>query len=205
MGDESMKKIKIRDTHVSSSIANSVFSIQKGQIVSVPDDFFVDKSVFDLVEEDGKPVEIKSEISDMEVKALLDMPNLSNLQAKLRDMNAQVPMLTKIAAAEMAGKKRKNWLEWFASIPVPMDQGIKITKEGMLLKELMSIKGVNDKLAALMIEKYKDKEGIIERLTNNKKDIEVMKGMTHEIIEAMLKHFKLTKDKVTSKKSMFGG
>ena len=201
-----MKKIKIRDTSSVTSVANVIFSIEKGQIVSVPDNFKVDESIFKLVEDsEGKPIADDRVMSDMEAKRLLEISNFSNFTQKVEALDLNTENLTKLRLFEKAGKKRKEWMTYFLTIMEPEDTGEQITDEGMLTREIMSVKGINDMLARDIVEKYKTREEIVKRLSNNKNDIEALKGMTHEIVEALLNHFKIVKSKVTTKKTMFGG
>src|SRR3990167_379129 len=154
-----MQKIKIRDTCPMGSIANVFFSIQKGKIVSVPDNFKVDESVFEIVEDSkGNKLEAKPLISDMEAKAFLQIANFSNFKSRINELSLVKSSLNKLYEFEKAGKKRKEWMIFLGSIPEAVDDGTQINDAGMLFRELLSIEGVNGQLAKSIVTKYNDRK-----------------------------------------------
>ena len=200
-----MKKIKLKDTHPYSSVANRFFSIEKGMIVTVDNSFPVDENVFDVVEINGKPVKIERQpLNDIEIEGLLGMTQISNFKDKLVSLDLDYGHLQQLLARERQTKKRREFVDYLERIPKPVDRGIKLTSDVLFKNELMAIPKVNEKTAAFLVSEYKSRDDLINDL--KKPGLSgAEKALNRDVLDELKKHFKFVKSVVTTKKIMFGG
>lgn len=164
-------KIKLKDTDPASSLRNRLFSIEKGQIVEVPDDFPISDR-FDIVEKEGevllkedklKQVDIDRMLRDQEPKAIIEF--LKKIDATYNDID-------RVHNAELKGRRRRELITFCRNVPRAVDKGIKYTDESFFVNELKHIserlgketKGIDDKTARTIVQEYKTREELIEAL-----------------------------------------
>ena len=200
-----MKKIKLRDTYPSKSLANRYFSMEKGQIVTVDDNFPIDKETFEVVEVNGKPVDDRrKELSVGEITILLEISNISNFKERLNDLDLNYNQIQQLLKEERNGRRRKDYLEHMMIVPKPVDVGMKLTSDVLFKNELMAIPKIDEKTARLLVAEFKTKKKLLDDLKTVGKG-KAEQAFSRDILDELRKHFQLIKSRVTTKKTMFGG
>lgn len=218
-----MRKIKIKDSHQYHSISNRFFQIEKGQIVSVDDSFPLNLEVFDIVEENGEPVEKPSKVlTEEDIQEMLvpfDLhpqfelvegrrtkvnDSITKFKARLAASDFDYDQVQQLLEAEKKGKRgRPDFIEHMELIPEAKATGINITEQTMFMNDLRTIPFVTDKGVHLIIKKFETKKDLIKAMQNKNKFFDVPEyrnDFTPQFMEHMKKHYGLIKSVVTTLK-----
>jgi hypothetical protein len=187
-----MMKIKLKDTDPASSLRNKNFSIEKGQIIEVPDDFVVG-SRFDIVERNGEVLIKEDKLTQVDIERMLSDNNPKSIIEFMTKHDVTYNDIDRVHTAELNGRRRKELLRWCKEVPRPVDKGIRFTNESMFMGELKHITekigdksiGIDDKTCRLIVDEFKTQEALIEALKYTEPKLD------NTTLDLLRKHFKV--------------
>lgn len=158
-------KIKLKETANRQSVKTKYFSIDKGEIVTVPDDVKIDPQVFDIVEKNGKTLIKTDKLRDVDIQRMLHSGKVEDIIAQLKKADISYNDVQAVLKVEAARYKRKDLMEYLMKIPEPEDIGTEYGNKQVWHRELMAIKELSHTDALNVITVYPTKEDLLKALS----------------------------------------